>query len=100
MWERGLVQIIFWGASLVTLWLILRRPYLAIRLGERHIRVQSYVLGALLGPVLILSFGLLSYQDVARSLSGEATLQPVGILALFLAMVFMSIFLDLSLIHI
>lgn len=96
MWDRVMVQIIFWGASLVTLWLILRRPYLAVRLGERHIRLQSYVLGALLGPVLILAFGLLSYQDVARSLSGDATLQPVGILALFLAMVFMSIFLDIT----
>lgn len=73
-WDRLMVQAAFWTASLLTLGLILRRPYLAIRLGERHIRLQSYVLGSLLGPVLILGFGLLSYQDVARSLSGDGTL--------------------------
>ena len=95
-WQQSVVQGVFWAASLLTLMLILRRPYLIIRLGNRHLRMQSYFLGALLGPVLILGFGFLSYQDVVRSIAGNAMLQPGGVLALFLAMVFMSIFLDIT----
>jgi len=95
-WQRIVVQVVFWAASLSTLALILRRPYLAVRLGDRHIRMQSYFLGALLGPVLILAFGFLSYRDVVRSIAGNGALQPGGVLALFLAMVFMSIFLDIT----
>ncbi len=96
IWQRTAVQVIFWAATVLTLVLILRRPYLAIRLGGRHIRMQSYFLGALLGPVLILGFGFLSYSDVARGIAGNGSLQPGGVLALFLSMVFMSIFLDIT----
>jgi len=95
-WQRIAVQGVFWVASALTLLLILRRPYLAVRLRSRRLRVPSYFLGALLGPVLILSFGFLSYQDVVRSIAGSEALQPGGVLALFLAMVFMSIFLDVT----
>jgi arsenical pump membrane protein len=93
-WQQTAVQVIFWTASLLTVLLILRRPYLAVRLGRRHLRMQSFFVGALLGPALILGAGLLSYGDAARGIAGGGTLQPAGVLALFLAMVFMSIFLD------
>ncbi|MBN1865008.1 MAG: hypothetical protein JW808_08915 [Victivallales bacterium] len=89
-------QAVFWGATFLTIALILRRPYLSVRLGKRHIRVQTYFMGALLGPVMILGFGFLSYSDVSRSISGTDAMQPGGVLALFLAMVFMSIFLDIT----
>ncbi len=89
-------QAVFWGATFLTLLLILRRPYLSVSLGKRHIRVQTYFMGALLGPVMIMGFGFLSYSDVSRSISGSDAMQPGGVLALFLAMVFMSIFLDIT----
>ncbi|MBN1858278.1 hypothetical protein JW848_03630 [Candidatus Bipolaricaulota bacterium] len=95
-WQSVAVQVVFWIASALTVVLILRRPYLTIRLRDRHLRLQSYFLGALLGPLLIVGFGFLSYQDVVRSISGDGLLQPGGVLALFLAMVFMSIFLDIT----
>jgi hypothetical protein len=59
-WQQTVVQGVFWTASILMVFLILRRPYLAVRLGSRRLRIQSYFLGALLGPVLILGAGLLS----------------------------------------
>ncbi len=95
-WQQRAVQIVFWAATALTLALILRRPYLSVRLGARRLRMQSYFLGALLGPALILGFGFLSYGDVVRGIAGSDALQPGGVLALFLSMVFMSIFLDIT----
>lgn len=95
-WQSTAVQMVFWAATALTLALILRCPYLAVRLGTRQIRMQSYFIGALLGPVLIVGFGFLSYADVVRGIVGNDSLQPGGVLALFLSMVFMSIFLDIT----
>jgi len=90
------IEIIFLTSCFVTIYLILRRPYLHIRLGIRKIKMDTYFLGALLGPVLIVLFGILSYSQLLGGLEGRAGLNPFGVLILFLSMVFMSIFLDIT----
>ena len=96
MYEKIAVEIIFIISCVVMIFLIVRRSYLYIRLGSRKIRLDTYFLGALLGPILILIFGFLNYSQIIRSFSGEGSLNPFGILILFLSMVFMSIYLDIS----
>jgi len=90
------VHTIFIISCLLTIYLILRRPYLYIRMGKRHLRLESYFLGALLGPILIMIFGILDYTQIINGLKGCRGLNPFGILILFLSMVFMSIFLDIT----
>lgn len=90
------VELIFLASSLLTIYLILRRRYLYLRLGMRHIRIDTYFLGALLGPFLIVLFGFLNISQIFSGLGGVGSLNPFGILVLFLSMVFMSIFLDIT----
>ncbi len=90
------VMLIFLVSCGATIALTLRRPYLYLRARRREVRVETYFLGALLGPVLILAGGLLTGQQVLDGLNGESGLQPLGILTLFVSMVFMSIFLDIT----
>jgi len=90
------VELIFLASSLVTIYLILRRRYLYIRLGMRKIKIDTYFLGALLGPFLIVLFGILNLSQIFSGLGGVGSLNPFGILVLFLSMVFMSIFLDIT----
>lgn len=90
------VALIFLVSCAVTIALTLRRPYLYLRARRRQVRVETYFLGALLGPVLILAGGLLTGQQVLDGLNGDSGLQPLGILTLFISMVFMSIFLDIT----
>jgi arsenical pump membrane protein len=90
------VELIFFVSSVVTIYLILRRRYLYVRLGIRNIKIDTYFLGALLGPLLIVLFGVLNYSQVLEGLGGVGSLNPFGILVLFLSMVFMSIFLDIT----
>lgn len=88
--------LIFFVSCGATILLTFRRPYLYLRARRRQVRVETYFLGALLGPVLILAGGLLTGQQVLDGLNGESGLQPLGILTLFISMVFMSIFLDIT----
>jgi arsenical pump membrane protein len=90
------VALIFLASSLLTIGLILRRKYLYIRLGMRRIKIDTYFLGALLGPLLIIIFGILNISQITQGLEGTAGLNPFGVLILFLSMVFMSIFLDIT----
>ena len=90
------IEIIFLISSLLTLYLILRRRYLYIRLGLRNIKIDTYFLGALLGPILLVVFGILNFSQILEGLEGTGSLNPFGVLVLFLSMVFMSIFLDIT----
>lgn len=92
-WE---VLIAFAASIAATIGLILRRPYLRIRVWGRHLRLETFFLGALLGPVLILASGLLRLSEAVEGLDGHGGLRPLGILALFLSMVFLSIFVDIT----
>ncbi|MEN3011215.1 MAG: SLC13 family permease [Candidatus Bipolaricaulaceae bacterium] len=87
---------IFILSCLATIGLTLHRPYLYIRTRKHALRVETYFLGALLGPLLILAAGLLTGPEIVQGLNGTEELQPLGILALFISMVFMSIFLDIT----
>ncbi|MDH7518026.1 MAG: hypothetical protein QHH19_06770 [Candidatus Thermoplasmatota archaeon] len=91
-----LVELIFLASCIITIYLILRRPYLYVRLGLRRVKIDTYFLGALLGPILIIIFGILNFSQIIEGLEGEGGLNPFGILILFLSMVFMSIFLDIT----
>jgi Na+/H+ antiporter NhaD/arsenite permease-like protein len=93
---RLAVEIIFLVSCAITIYLILRRPYLYVRLGTRKIKMDTYFLGALLGPVLIVIFGILNYSQLLEGFEGKGGLNPFGVLVLFLSMVFMSIFLDIT----
>lgn len=90
------VALIFLVSCGATIALTLRRPYLYLRARRRQLRVETYFLGALLGPALILAGGLLTGQQLLDGLNGDSGLQPLGILTLFISMVFMSIFLDIT----
>lgn len=94
--QRWATLAVFGVSCLLTVLLILRRPYLRIRVQRRHLRMPTYFLGALFGPVAILALGVLHLPDIARHLRGTALLNPGGILALFLSMVFLSVFLDIT----
>jgi len=83
-------------SCLLTVLLMLRRPYLTIRVRRRHVRVQTYFLGAMFGPVAVLLLGVLHLPEVIANLRGTPQLNPAGILALFLSMAFLSIFLDIT----
>ncbi len=91
-----IISLIFLVSSVLTIYLILRRRFLYLRLGMRNIRIDTYFFGALLGPILIVLFGILNFSQVLSGLEGTGSLNPFGILVLFLSMVFMSIFLDIT----
>jgi arsenical pump membrane protein len=93
---KAVVLAIFTLSSAATIYLILRRPFLRIRARNRHIRLDTYFLGALLGPVLILATGILGYERMIDGINGQAGPRPLGILTLFLSMVFISVFLDIT----
>ena len=74
------VELIFFTSSLITIYLILRRKFLYIRLGMRKIKIDTYFLGALLGPVIIVLFGILNSAQIIGGLEGSGGLNPFGIL--------------------
>ncbi|MDI6719271.1 MAG: ArsB/NhaD family transporter [Methanomicrobiales archaeon] len=94
--DRLAVVILFAITSALTIFFILRRPYLKIRLFSRDIVLESYIVGSLLGPTLIVAFGILTYDQILLGVTGDSTLNPLGILLLFLSLVFLSIFLDIT----
>ncbi len=59
---RVTVALAFLASAAATVLLILLRPSLRVRVLRRHIRVETYFLGALLGPLLIFSAGALTYE--------------------------------------
>ncbi|PNX46776.1 MAG: hypothetical protein BV456_11840, partial [Thermoplasmata archaeon M8B2D] len=96
MIEKLAVEIIFILSVFIMIFLILRRPFFTIRLLNRRIKINTYIIGAFLAPALIFIFGLINYSQIIHGLSGEGSLNPFGILILFLSMVFMSIYLDIT----
>lgn len=96
MYEKLAVELIFLLSCFTMVYLIIRRPFFYIRLGVRKIKLETYFIGSLLGPVLLILFGLLNYSTIVAGFKGSTNLNPFGVLILFLSMVFMSIFLDIT----
>lgn len=90
------VEIIFILSILLMVFLIMRRPFFYIRIINRKIKLDTYIFGALFAPILIIIFGFLNYSQILVGLGGQGTLNPFGVLVLFLSMVFMSIYLDIT----
>lgn len=86
----------FIASCILTVLLMLRRPYLQIRVQRRHLRIPTYFLGALFGPIAVLALGVLHLPEIVAHLRGTPLLNPGGILALFLSMAFISVFLDIT----
>ena len=93
---RFAVELIFFFSSAVTIFLILKKPSIFVTIKGRVIRIDTYFLGALLGLTLIIIFGILDTTQILKGLQGSGGLNPFGVLLLFLSMVFMSIFLDVT----
>jgi len=89
-----LVTLTFLFSIACMLYLILRKPSFSLNIGSRTFRIDSYFLGALIAPVMIAAFGFLTPEQILQGLRGSGGLNPFGVLVLFLAMVFMSIYLD------
>ncbi len=96
MSEDIIISIIFMISSALTIIFILKKPILFVRIGNRSLKLETYFFGALISPIVILSLGMLTLNQVFRSLSGERGIEPLGILILFFSMVFISIFLDIT----
>jgi arsenical pump membrane protein len=94
--DKIIVEFIFILSILIMIFLIMRRPFFYIRLINRKIKLDTYIIGALLAPFLIIIFGLLNYSQIIGGLGGQGALNPFGVLVLFLSMVFMSIYLDIT----
>jgi len=69
---------------------ILFFPHLKIK----RITLDTYWIVALLGGILLLSFGLAPIEEVGKQLTSDSTINPIKILVLFFSMTFISVFLD------
>lgn len=94
MLQKILVELIFLVSIIFTIFFVLRKPSFLIRIGCFHFSIESYFLGSLLGLSLLILFQIIDYTHIAKGLNGEGGLNPIGILILFLSLVFISIFLD------
>ncbi|MGI6228365.1 MAG: SLC13 family permease [Christensenellales bacterium] len=59
-----------------------------------HAEAGTYWMVTLLGAVILLAFGFIGIEEVFSGLTADSAINPLKILALFLAMTLMSIFLD------
>ncbi|MFH2112110.1 MAG: SLC13 family permease [Candidatus Bathyarchaeota archaeon] len=90
------VEAIFAVSCAAMIYLVLRKPSVHLSLGPRRIKLDTYYIGALLGPTLLIASGLVNQSQIVRGLQGEGGLNPFGVLVLFLSMVFISIYLDIT----
>lgn len=89
-----LALFIFILCSTLTIILIFKKPNLQIRIKNRNLSIETFFIGPLIGVVLILIFNILTIQEIFHGLVGQNNFSPIGILILFLSMVFISTFLD------
>lgn len=87
---------IFLLSTALTIYLVLKKPHFSFKISNKEYKVESYFFGAMLAPLLIVFFKFLNLTDLQTGIKGTAQLQPLGILVLFISMVFISIFLDIT----
>jgi len=81
---------------LTLVYLVTKRKFIQGRIGRFKLSFESYCVGVLLGPLLLLLFKLLTPNEIVLSLTKNGTSDPLGILILFLSMALLSIYLDLA----
>ena len=64
----------------------------SVKVGK--VKMGTYWLVALFGAILLLTVGLAPVGKVSESLTANTEINPLKILALFLSMTFLSVFLD------
>ena len=60
----------------------------------RKLSINTYWIIPVLGALLLLASGLITFPEIFQGLTADTTINPLKILALFLSMTLMSIFLD------
>ncbi|MGV8086193.1 MAG: SLC13 family permease [Candidatus Woesearchaeota archaeon] len=73
---------------------VIYHPYFNFKIGKRNFQIESYFFGVLIGATVLFAIRVVSWNDLVIGLRGSSGLSPLGILILFLSMVFISIFLD------
>ncbi len=81
---------IFLLNTCLLLFFALKRPYITFF----KLRLESYAWVVLTGPIILLFSGLMSLKQMGGGIARHGSVDPLGILILFLSMVFISIFLD------
>jgi arsenical pump membrane protein len=94
MIEQILVIIIFLLNIGLLLYFVVKKPYFRVNLFSKEIIVESYAIIVVIGPVILLLFGLIDFSQILGGLFSDSGAQPFGILILFLSMVFLSLYLD------
>jgi arsenical pump membrane protein len=89
-----LALLIFVISVVLTIVFILKKPQINIILKTRTFHVDTFFIGPLIGFLIIILVNVLSFQQLIQGILGQGTLNPIGILILFLSMVLISIFLD------
>ncbi|HYD03154.1 MAG TPA: ArsB/NhaD family transporter [Alphaproteobacteria bacterium] len=82
------VPIIFLLTAVIIFYLAIKKPHIQIR----KYRIETYAIGALVGPLILFFTGYLASGDISSLTIGQVN--PFNILILFLSMVFISIYLD------
>ncbi len=90
-----LTTLIFLSSSLLVIGSVMVKPQIRISLGKNYrFKLETYFLAALLGPLFLFAFGLLSPAQSLSSLFSTDVSNPLKILVLFFSMVFLSTYLD------
>jgi arsenical pump membrane protein len=94
MQTTSIIIILFLCSALATILLILLKPHITITIGNKKREIDSFFIPPLITAISLLVTGLLPLNQALIVLKGNEHLSPLGILILFLSMVFISIFLD------
>lgn len=89
-----LVSFFFLLTSFLVVFLVIKKPFIKLKIKNKIHYIDTYFLGALIGPILLFLFSLLSFDSMIDGLFSSGAVNPIRILVLFLSMVFISIFLD------
>jgi len=73
----------------------LKKPYLSLKIGgQKRINVGTYWIISLSGAALLIILGEVSFSWAFRAITADSSINPLKILALFICMTALSVFLD------
>lgn len=94
MEQNFITEIIFLVSILFTLYFVFKKPTIKIHSKNRQLTIETFFLGPIFGVVLLFILKNMTINQMFNGIKGQGNLDPLGILVLFLSMVFMSIYLD------